>query len=146
MYLAVLSRDVQNADLLAPAAAIGVGAHDDRRAGHQRLPVEAIDERLRDREAFAFHQHRLAVRAFGLDDQVHVRIHPVEPRDLPFDQYLLGRVEHGLAVVRERRRAEKRDRGERVEWRWAGVACGTSDRKHTGMIKRSKVRNHIVGE
>ena len=83
MNLAVLRRDVLDADLLAPTAAIGIGAHDDRRAGLQCVAIEAVDERLRDPEAFAFDQRRLAVRALGLDDQVHVRVHPVEPRDLP---------------------------------------------------------------
>jgi hypothetical protein len=105
MYLAILSRDVENADLFAGPAS-RVCAHNDRCPGHQRLPAEAIHEGLRNCETFAFHQHRLAIGAFGLDDQVHVRILPVELRHLPFDQYFLRRVEYALAVMRERSRAE----------------------------------------
>ena len=62
---------------------------------------EPVDQRLRNGEAFPFHQRCLTVGAFGLDDQVHMRIHPVEPLNRPLDQDLLGRVEHGLAVVGE---------------------------------------------
>src|SRR5262245_31443863 len=108
MYLAVLSRDVENADLLAGAVFVGVCAHNDRRAGRERLPAEAIHQRLRNREAFSFDQNLFAFGAFGLDDQIHMRVLPVEPRDRPFDQYLLRRVKHRLAVMRERRRAEGR--------------------------------------
>ena len=109
-----------NADLLAPAAAIGIGAHDDGRAGLQCVAIEAVDERLRDPEAFAFDQRRLAVGAFGLDDQVHVRVHPVEPRDLAFDQDFLGRVEHGLAVVGESGSAEGARSRRKAGWRLTG--------------------------
>ena len=101
-----------DADLLAPTAAIGIGAHDDGRAGLQCVPIKAVDERLRDPDAFAFDQRRLAVRAYGLDDQVHVRVHPVEPRDLALDEDLLGRVEHRLAVVGGSRDAQQGGRGE----------------------------------
>ena len=96
MNLAVLGRDIEYAGLLAPAAAIGIGAHDDRRAGLQRLPIEAVDQRLRNPEALPFHERGLAVRAHGLDDQVHARVHPVEPRNRPFDQDLLRLIEHGV--------------------------------------------------
>src|SRR5512134_2417015 len=115
MNLAVLRRDVLYADLLTPAAAIGVSANDDGRAGLQCISIEAVDERLRNPETFAFYERRLAVRARGGDNQVHVRIHPVEPLDGAFDQDLLGSVEHGLAVVGESGRGDRRDRGERVE-------------------------------
>ena len=107
MNLAVLRRDVLDADLLTPTAAIGIGAHDDGRAGLQCVPIEAVDERLRNPEAFAFYECRLTVRAFGFDDQVHVRVHPVEPRNRAFDQDLLGRVEHGHAVVGGSRGAQE---------------------------------------
>ena len=69
--------------------------------GFSAFAIEPVDQRLRDPEAFAFDQRRLAVRAFGFDDQVHVRVHPVEARDRAFDDELLRRVEHGLAVVAE---------------------------------------------
>ena len=107
MNLAVLRRDVHDADLLAPTAAIGVGAHDDGRAGRQRVSIEPVDERLRDPDAFALYERRLAVRAFRRDDEVHVRVHPVEARDRAFDDDLLRRVEHGLAVVRRSGSAEE---------------------------------------
>jgi hypothetical protein len=99
MNLAVLRRDVEDADLLTPTAAIGMGAHHDGCAGLQCLAIEPIDQRLRNPEAFAFYERRLTIRAFGFYDQVHVRVHPVEPRDRAFDEDLLGLVEHGLAVV-----------------------------------------------
>ena len=63
MNLAVLRRDVEDAHLLAPAAAIRVRAQDDGRARLQRVAVEPVDERLRDAEAFAFDERRLAVGA-----------------------------------------------------------------------------------
>ena len=131
MYRAVLRRDVQNADLLAGAVFIGVCAHNDRRAGHERLPAEAVHQRLGDREALAFDQHLFPFGALGLDDQIHVRVLPIEPRDLAFDQYLLGRVKQGLAVMRERRHAEGRSGGENknshgsdshVETSWQAIA------------------------
>ena len=40
---------------------------------------------MRNREAFAFDQNLFAFGAFGLDDQIHMRVLPVEPRDRPFD-------------------------------------------------------------
>ena len=64
--------------------------------------MEAIDERLRDGEAFTLYDLLLAVLADCLDDEVHVRVLPFEPDDFPFDQDLLGRIEHGHAVVSER--------------------------------------------
>src|SRR5690606_15355499 len=92
-------------------------AHHDRRAGLERLATEAVDERLSDREALALDQGRLTVRADRLDDEVHVRILPVEARDCPFDQYLLGLIEHRLAVMSEGGRPEWHGRCENAESR-----------------------------
>ncbi len=65
MNLAVLGRDVEDPDLLAPAAAIGIGAHDDGRAGLEVLFTQTVDQRLRDPEAFAFDLRWLTVGSFG---------------------------------------------------------------------------------
>jgi len=99
--LAVLGRDVEHADRLSRPRAIGIGTHDNRRAGFEIVLLEAIDERLRDGEAFTLDELPLAVLADRLDDQVDMRVLPFEPCDRPFDQDLLGHVEHGHAVVRE---------------------------------------------
>src|SRR5690606_11785929 len=115
--LAVFGRDVEDADLLTPTAAIRIGAHDDGGAGLQCLALEAVDERLRNADSLALYQRRLTVRARGPDDQVHVRVYPVEARDRAFDEDLLRRVEHRLAMVggsggaQERRRGENRSSG-----------------------------------
>src|SRR5690606_28431203 len=86
-------------------------------------------------EALAFDQCRLAVRADGLDDQVHVRVHPVEPRDGPFDQYFLRLIEHGLAVMGESRRTERHGRCcEKVDSRRAESHVETSEQASTAMI------------
>jgi hypothetical protein len=82
-------------------------------AGREIFLMEAVDERLRDGEAFALHDLRLAVLTHGFDEQVHVWVLPVEPCDRPFDQHLFRRVEHGLAVVGERRRTNEGGDGER---------------------------------
>ena len=58
MNLAVLRRHVHDAHLLAPTAAIRVGAHDDGRAGFQRVSIQAVDERLRDADALAFDERK----------------------------------------------------------------------------------------
>jgi hypothetical protein len=115
MDLAVLGRDIENAHLLAPAASIGIHAHDDARTGLQRLAAQAIDERLRNRKPLAFHQCRLAVRTRGRDGEIHVRVHPVELLDCPFDHHLLRRIEHGLAVMGRSNGASQRgcDEGEK---------------------------------
>jgi hypothetical protein len=108
------------------------------------LPIEAVDERLRNPEAFAFYERCLAVRAFGLDDQVHVRVHPVEPRDCPFDQDLLGHIEHRHAVVRGSRGAQERGRGERMRGGSHKPHVGTSELKQIVMIRRSPGAGHTV--
>src|SRR5690606_41560554 len=89
MNLPILRRDVENADLLAPAAAIRVRAHDDRRARLERLAAQPVDERLSDREAFALDDRGLPVGTDRLDEQIHVRVLPVEAVDCSLDQYFL---------------------------------------------------------
>ena len=100
-----------------------------------RCSPQAVDERLRDRDALALDECRLAVRPRRLDDQVHVRVYPVEPRDLALDQDLLRRVEHRLAVMRERRGAKSQGRCENTDRLGSHVA--TSERAGTKIIMTS---------
>ncbi len=113
MNRAVLSRDVEDAHLLAPAAAIRIDANDDRCAGLQVLALQTVDRRLRDPEAFAFDERRFTVWPLGFDGQVHVRVRPVELRDLAFDHFHFRHVEHRHAVVGIRRGAQQRASGEK---------------------------------
>src|SRR5690606_18599007 len=106
MDLAVLGRDVEDAHLLTPAAAIRIRAHHDAHARLERVRTEPVDQRLRNREPFAFDQRAFAVRADRVDDQIDVRILPIVAMDRPFDQDFLRGVEHRLAVMGEDRRGE----------------------------------------
>ena len=62
--------------------------------------------RLRYRQALHLLQPGAAVRILCFDDQVDVRILPVEPVDDAFDRDLACRVESGLAVMRTRGRED----------------------------------------
>ena len=137
MNLAVLSRDVEDAHLLAPAAAIRIDADDDRSAGLQVLALQTVDQRLRDAEAFAFDERRFAVRPLGFDGQVHVRVRPLELRDLAFDHLHFRHVEHRHAVVGECGAAEQRGGGENRSSGSQTVHWTPSKRKSNRMIVRN---------
>ena len=144
MNLAVLRRDVHDADLLAPTAAIGVGAHDDGRAGRQRVSIEPVDERLCDPDAFAFYQRRLAVRAFRRDDEVHVRVHPVEARDRAFDDDLLASCRTWTGCGAPKRDAQEGGRGENRRGgcqAFHGVNLGGTDSLTCGSVGASIAQN-----
>jgi hypothetical protein len=99
MDLAIFGRDIENTHLLAPATAIRIHAYNDRRTGLQRFAAEPIDECLSNREAFTFDLRWLAIGAERIDEEIHMRVDPVEARNGAFEQYLLRGIEHGLAVV-----------------------------------------------
>src|SRR5690606_23922982 len=77
------------------------------------------------------------------DDQVHVWVLPVEPRDGPFDQDLLRLIEHGLAVMSGRRRAERHGRCEKTDSRRVESHGETSEQAIMRMMINEFVRQGI---